>query len=218
MTQDQSAMIAAAYLAGPWPEPVRLLIETQAALNPALAAVRDDADRAGGALLEMIEPAAMNPDALSKTLALLDDDAGPEQRAAAAAGKLMDEMLTLPEPVRDAALSALETDGWRFAGLGVQRMDVARDGDTKAELFRIEPGRGAPLHDHHGEEYTLVLSGAFRDGNARYARGDVCVAGPGLEHRPVAEAGDVCYALAVTNAPVAFRGVLGVMQKVFRLH
>lgn len=220
---DDFDMTAGAYWGGNWPEPIRLLMETHAVLDPEARAVRDDADRLGGALLELLPTAPMGEGSLAAALDAIDgvdiEDAGdaspPHIAAAHAAGAALKELLRLPEPARGAALDALEARDWRFAGRGVKRIELARDGDVKAELFRIEPGCGAPEHGHHGDEYTLVLAGAFHDGNRRYGRGDLCVAGPDYEHKPVAEAGDVCYALAVTNAPLAFKGALGLAQRMF---
>lgn len=221
---DDFVMIAAEYWSGNWPEPVRLLMETHAALDPSVRALRDDADRLGGVLLEMSTCAAMGEGSLARALALIDEEPQGEishdQRARAVSNAVtgLDELLALPEPARSASLTAMEAGGWRFAGRGVQRMDLARDGEVKAELFRIEPGCGAPQHGHQGDEYTLVLAGAFHDGDQRYGRGDLCVAGPDHEHKPVAEPGEVCYALAVTNAPLAFKGALGLAQRMFGLH
>ena len=79
--------------------------------------------------------------------------------------------------------------------------------------MRIEPGFGAALHDHAAEELTLILTGAYHDGHARYAAGDLSVARPGFTHVPVAEAGQICYVLAVSYGPPKFHGVFGLAQK-----
>ena len=52
----------------------------------------------------------------------------------------------------------------------------------------------------------MVLSGSFMDDGARYARGDVETADVDIEHQPVAEIGMECICLAVTDAPLRFRG------------
>ena len=63
-----------------------------------------------------------------------------------------------------------------------------------------------PEHGHNGLELTMVLAGSFTDDGARFGRGDVETADVGVEHQPVAEAGDACICLAVTDAPLRFRG------------
>lgn len=211
---------SAAFGSGRISAPVRLLLDTHAALNPEAQADAAIADAVGGALLERLAPEPMSEGALDAALAAIDaePDHGRQAAAARAAGAALDELIVLPEPLRSAALAAAGRGGWRFAGPGIRAMDLVRQGAARAELLRIQPGCGAPEHDHQGEEYTLVVEGAFSDGHALYRRGDLCVARPGFIHRPVAEPGAVCFALAITDAPAAFTGALGLVQRLFRLN
>ena len=218
--------IFAAYSAGALSAPMRMLVDAQAQVNQNVARHRGDSDRLAGVLLETIEPVALADGALDQALAVIDaeaagaGEAGPLTRdaranaegrkAANAAGEALNEILRLPDSVRDAAL---ESAGWNFAGPGVRTMELMRDGSAKAELIRLEPGRDVPQHGHEGREFTLVLCGAFHDGRERYGAGDLCVADPEVHHRPVAEEGEVCIALAVTDGPLAFTGPLGWVQR-----
>lgn len=217
--------IYAAYASGALSAPMRLLVDAQAAVEPRVARARDAAEAMAGALLETAGPAPLNPHALDDILSAIDaleagageagriDPAqadGASRRAAKAAGTSLDELLTLPEPVRSAALESAQ---WKFAGPGVRVMELMREGPAKAELIRLEPGRGVPRHSHDGREFTLVLHGAFHDGVDRYATGELCVGDPALEHKPVADPEDVCIALAVTDGPLAFTGPLGWVQR-----
>ncbi|XBQ17266.1 MAG: ChrR family anti-sigma-E factor [Oceanicaulis sp.] len=212
----------AAYAAGALSGPMRLLIEAQAAVDPAVARERDEAEAVAGLMLDTMPPAEMRAGALEELFAVIDaEEAGlgeagraPQAdaasvKAARAAGQALDEILSLPDPVRDLALGG----GWSFAGPGVRSMELMREGSAKAELIRLEPGRGVPRHGHDGREFTLVLTGAFNDGRGRYARGELCAADPSTEHKPVAEPGEVCIALAVTDGPLAFTGPLGWVQR-----
>ena len=214
--------LTAAYASGRLPRPLRLLIDTQAAMERGVQAQAHTADIAGAAFLESITPAPMAADALQTALATIDRLPETTRRdrgaAARAAGQALQELIDLPEPLRSRALEAAETGGWRFGGPGLKRMAIDEDGDVKAELLRIEAGHGAPMHGHQGAEFTLVLAGAFSDGDREYCRGDVCIAGPGDLHRPIAKQGMTCMALAVTDAPLEFTGALGLMQRVFRLN
>ena len=45
-------------------------------------------------------------------------------------------------------------------------------------------------------------------------RGDIAIGDESVTHRPIAEPGEVCFALAVTTAPLKFKGPLGVLQRV----
>jgi hypothetical protein len=37
-----------------------------------------------------------------------------------------------------------------------------------------------------------------------------------MVHHPIAEPGDLCFALAVTDAPLLFKGPLAVIQRILR--
>ena len=215
----------AAYASGVLSGPMRLLIDAQAAVDADVARSRSDADAAAGLMLETIAPAELSQTALAEVFAVIDaeeaalGEAGrapshhvdlAAQKAAAAAGAAVNELLDLPAPVRDLAL---ENAQWRFAGPGVRTMDLLQESSAKAQLIRLEPGRGVPHHGHDCREFTLVLTGAFQDGRDRYGKGEVCAADPMTEHRPVAEPGEVCIALAVTDGPLAFTGPLGWVQR-----
>ncbi|MNL80010.1 Anti-sigma-E factor ChrR [compost metagenome] len=65
-----------------------------------------------------------------------------------------------------------------------------------------------PEHSHGGRELTLVLAGSFYDGTGRFARGDIEEADETLQHQPVADEGEDCICLAVTDAPLKFRSWL----------
>ncbi len=214
MTND---LYADAQIASSLTPPMRLLLDTYAALNPARTEGWAMVDAVGGAFLEAQAPASMGEGSLAAVLDQLDaldaEDSALRHQAEKAPARLA-EVDALPDPARAHAVEAMGREGWRIAGPGIRVLGLIHEGEAKAELLRIEPGCGAPAHGHGGAEYTLVLAGAFHDGGTRYGRGEMCVAGADDIHRPVAEPGEICYALAVTDAPLAFRGVLGLMQKV----
>ena len=55
-----------------------------------------------------------------------------------------------------------------------------------------------------------------RNGLATFARGDVSARGPGDSHRPRALEGEICFTLAVSEAPMVFGNFLDVIQKLTR--
>ncbi len=66
-----------------------------------------------------------------------------------------------------------------------------------------------PVHTHEGTELTLVLAGAFSDAHGHFLRGDVAEADASVEHQPVADPGEDCLCLAVTDAPLRLTGPFG---------
>ena len=219
MSNGQNTDLYAAYAAGVLDPSLTLLVETQAALRPNLKNQLQVADIIAGTALETEAPASMSLGALDNVLAQIEDlgsDATRRTHAAAEAGRALDELIRLPEPLRDLVFDAAEETGWRMAGPGIKRMPLDVGGRAKVELLRMDPGSGAPRHRHGGSEYTLVLQGGFTDEAGSYGPGDLSVAGPDVMHRPVADPGAACIALAVSDAPMEFGGVLGVLQRIFR--
>ena len=204
---------------------LQLLRDTQSALLRAQTdkpeTAFDLADAIGGNALEAEQPARLRADFLSEVLARIDQfetSNARAQEAARAAGLALEELLGLPQPLRDVSLRAAGEGGWHFSGPGVKSMKLMQSGPLKATLLRIEPGHGAPTHDHTGAEYTLVVKGAFHDGKGRYGPGDLSVKRPGQIHHPIAEPGAVCFALAVEEGDIALTGALGVLQRLFTRH
>ena len=206
-----------AYAAGGASRAMGLLVETYLQLRPE---ARDEAalyEAMGGALLESEPEAALSEGALDAVLARLGDqdaDEAPVNDDAPLADD--DPIRAFPEPLQAAARAALAKRSWKFAGPGLRVLSLGEDDEpSDVSLLRIQPGHGAPRHTHRGAEVTLVVRGAFRDETGRYGPGDVSIASPELTHRPVAEPGETCYALAVTNAPLQFTGPLGWVQRAF---
>lgn len=92
---------------------------------------------------------------------------------------------------------------WRSLGRGVKQCVIGGGGGI-SRLLSIPAGQAVPDHGHNGLELTLVLQGGFSDATGHYDVGDVEVADIGLEHRPVADAGQPCIVLVATDAPLRF--------------
>jgi len=210
--------LTAAYAAGALPPALALLVETQAALSSAAAFDVALADTALGAFLERETPAPLAADALERVFARIAADVAMPASATLhhPDGAYAGDLAALPEPIRSLALDALAHHGWKFAASGIKSLALDLGGYAKAEILRIEPGAAAPEHTHEGEEFTLVMTGAFHDSRGIYRVGDISVADESVTHRPTGDAGPVCYSLAVTDAPLAFKGALGLMQKIWK--
>ena len=198
-----------------------LISDTQASVFGARAGNAGLVDILGGIALESERPAPVSASFGNDIMARIDayEATNAKARAAAiAAGNALEELLSLPQPLRDLCIETAGTSGWEFAGPGVKSMVLNTGGKLPTRLLRIEPGRGAPNHDHTGTEYTLVVKGAFNDGTGYFGPGDLSIKRSGQIHHPVAEAGAVCFALTVEEGEVAFTGALGVLQRLFTRH
>ncbi len=208
--------LAAAYAAGALDGAMTLLIEAQAGVAPRAARVLGLAEAVSGAMFEAETPAPLRPDALERVFARIVNE--PADAAAMRAvlnrnDALLAEISTLPALLQDAAIRALSRRKWRSPKPGVRTLDLDTESQGAVELIRVEPGVSIPRHTHEGREYTLVLTGAFDDGRARFGVGDICFADPDVKHCPKAEAGAVCWNMAVTYGGLKFSGVLGLAQK-----
>ena len=195
---------------------VRLLVDAATDMRAGADFERLDIDPVGGALLVDEPPEAVGADALTRTLALIDQAEANDRQAAhqvALNPPFAKELLDLPAPVRDAGLKALQRRRWSFGGFGIKRLPLIASGGAIIELVRVEPGRGAAEHDHTAEELTLVLTGAYNDGHARYEPGEISRAAPGLMHAPCAEPGELCYLMLISFGPARFTGQIGLLQR-----
>lgn len=197
-----------AYAAGSMSEPQALLIATHAALCPHCRARVAELEALGGAMMEELEPATLGNASLQSLLARLDEaPPQPESLAPQLAGEAGAIDLSVPQPLRGYLSAGLTELPWRTVIPGMAEVDIeTATPQSRARLMQVKAGKTMPRHSHHGEELTLVLTGAYCDASGRYARGDVQVADPEVDHQPVAEAGEPCICLVVSDAPVKLTG------------
>lgn len=211
-------MIAPTTLPDPASHPGLRLMEATAAVLRGDASPLGPSDALGGVFLEGEAPLPMADDAAERALARIEGLEAQDSRArqaASRAGRGLEEVLGLPDPLREAVFEAMgQGRNWRFLGFGIRGLKLAVGGQGETELLRIEPGHGVAPHDHGGEEYTLVVTGAFHDGHQRFGPGDVNIAQPGFVHAPLAEKDEVCFALGVSlGGGARFEGAFGVFQR-----
>lgn len=188
-----------AYSAGTLPEAFGLVVATHVSMCDTCRAELDSFDAVGGCMMDSSGSAAMSPDSLSATLALIAaNDAGPNTSRMSQG--------TLPSPLQDYVGGDLEAVKWRSIGMGVKQAILPTSKNATARLLYIPAGCAVPDHGHRGTELTLVLQGAFSDTEDRFARGDVEVANEDLHHTPIADMGEDCICLSATDAPLKFDG------------
>lgn len=203
ITHHLSDQLLIGYAAGTLPEAFNLIVATHISLCDDCRARLAEYDALGGCLLEDCGSAPVAPDSLSRTLALIGS--GPP---AAPPPVAPDRHAVLPAPLRGYVGGDLSAVKWRALGGGVRQARLHSSKDATARLLYIPAGTRLPDHGHRGTELTLVLQGAFRDEDDRFARGDIEIADQEMQHTPVAEPGADCICLAVTDAPLKFNGLL----------
>jgi len=197
------------YAAGAMPEPLGLLLAAHLSICALCNQVAGELEEIGGALLDGLPAAALEDDALARTMARLDvPDAATTRPPAPDA----ETQALLPRPLWPyigGGLSRLSW-GWRGPAMREAVLSVPVAG-WRVSLLRVQSGGTVPAHTHRGTEYTLVLTGGLtnrRDGD-HIGRGDVDIADSTSEHAQVADADGECLCLAVLDAPVKFFGPLG---------
>jgi putative transcriptional regulator len=187
-----------------------LLIETHLALSTASRRLHAQFEALGGALLDDLAPADVDPAALNRALGALDDDACDAQGTRERPRKhpRMPEGFPLPAP-----LAGVDIHPWRWIAPGVRSARVAlpEGSASRAFLLEIAAGVTVPQHGHEGDEATCVLRGGFYDGGAHFGPGDVARVDERIEHDIVIDADMPCLCLIAMEGrtrPISWFGRL----------
>jgi putative transcriptional regulator len=194
-----------AYSAGDLPEAVNLIVATHISLCDECRAALGSYDAVGGAVLDTCDTVEMSQSSLNSVLDMIHAQDTMEAETKTEA-PVRDDVL--PAPLIDYIGGGLDSVRWRSAGMGVKQAILPTSEDATARLLYIPAGTAIPDHGHHGLELTLVLKGAFQDEGGYFGRGDIEVASEDLHHTPVADISEDCICLAVTDAPLKFKGLV----------
>lgn len=201
ITHHLNDQLLMAYAAGTLPEAYDLIIAAHLSLCDDCRAAVSSYEALGGEVMDGQQQCDLAPDSLAKTLDLIRTDI----RIEPVRKTRKDDIL--PAPILDY-VDTLDNVKWRPVGMGVKQAIIHQSDEATARLLYIPAGVAVPDHGHNGLELTLVLKGAFEDEDGRFARGDIEVATEDMEHTPVADISEDCICLAVTNAPLKFKGIL----------
>jgi putative transcriptional regulator len=211
---DPMDALLASYSAGALPPPVHVLVASHLALkgeNRSFVAALDAV--AARERIDRIAPQPLADRDAALAAAFAADEADATEHAAN--GRAEDPLL--PPPLRRYLGRGLDAMPWRRRLPGVRACTFERFDRGEAGFLWVKPGRRMPSHTHEGSEITLVLKGAFRDGAARYGRGDVAIADSEVDHHPQVEPGDDCLCFVVTDAPLHLTGPVGrILERLFR--
>jgi putative transcriptional regulator len=202
-----------AYSAGDLPEAVNLIVATHISLCDECRAALDSYDAVGGAVLDTCDSVALSSDSLNSVLSMIlaQDNKVTDRDQEPAPVK--DSVL--PAPLAEYVAGGLENVKWRSVGMGVKQAVLDTSSEASARLLYIPAGTAIPDHGHTGMELTLVLQGAFQDEDGYFGRGDIEIASEDVHHTPVADISEDCICLAVTDAPLKFKGLVPRMAQPF---
>jgi putative transcriptional regulator len=202
------------YAAGTLDEASGLLVATHLALCPHCRARNASADALGGHLLEALPVAELSPGLMDTVLSRAR---GQVQVSPAPSPIRPRSEIVIPEPLRSYLGGDLDALRWTRLAPRVQQVAIDIPGSRpRARMLRFQCGTQVPAHGHGGRELTLVLSGSLCDRDAVLYRGDVAETDETTEHQPHAGPDQDCICLAVTDAPLRFKGVLArLLQPLF---
>lgn len=195
--------ILADYAAGNLPEAFSLVVAAHVSLSREARLRLDALEEIGGALLEQEPQVAVSASSFEATMARIQNTQpeAPTQQETRPCD-------VLPAPVRAYVGGTLDDVRWRSVGMGVKQAILHNSPDATARLLSIPGGSAMPDHGHQGMEMTMVLQGAFLDGDERFARGDVEVADEHLNHTPIADVGADCICLVACEGSLRFSGLI----------
>jgi putative transcriptional regulator len=188
------------YAAGALPQAFDLVVATHVSLSDEARARLAGFEEVGGAVLSELEECEVGEDSLEKTMAKISGMA-PTPKPRLSQG-------VFPKPLQDIVGGDEDAVTWKNVGMGAKQAVICSEDGASARLMFIPAGQAMPQHGHNGMEMTLVLKGAFRDEDGRFARGDIEVANQEVDHSPVAEPGEDCICLIATDAKLRFQGLL----------
>lgn len=147
----------------------------------------------GGLVLEQSAASEIGPEALARTMSLLD---APEKAPVAAMGGVQQ-------------LLASAKRRWVAPGVWVAKVDTPHAPEDRVYMLSVDPGAATAEHTHAGLEFTQVVSGALIDGEIIYRAGDFTERDAQHTHRPLAYGNEPCVCLFATQGRLVPAGWLG---------
>lgn len=201
------------YAAGSLDEATGVLVAAHLTYCAECRARAAELEAIGGSMLADLPAAELGANALNDIMAALDGAfiEPPVARASAA-----NDNPILPRVVQRYIGGDADAVAWKRLGMGIEtaRIDIPGS-DKDVFLLRVPAGRAVPQHTHAGNEYVLILDGAYNDESGRFAKGDVAISNGDVDHRPMAETDRDCICLVVMDAPIRLSGPMGPLLNLF---
>ena len=186
------------YATGALNEGQSLVAACQVSFHEELQEAVRDVESIGGVLLEDLEDAEISPDALDRLLARITHEGSKGQPH-----QERQRVENMPDPLARYVGGDYDSLRWRPLGPGLRHALLwAGPRHEKAWLLRGEGARVIPEHGHSGEEWTLVLKGAYEARGERFVAGDLEMADPSVHHMPTLDPAEECICLAYTSGRI----------------
>lgn len=179
------------YASGALDPALSLLVDAHLARHPATQARIEAFRELGGAALAAEAPAPMTAGALDVVFArIAREDAAPP-----------------------AAFNLADLQ-WRWAGFGcrVARYDVPGS-RLKTFAIKVAPGAALLSHGHEGNEWTVIVEGAYRDESGVFPAGSFIEEDDETQHRPVADETQGCVCLIAMTGDLVAPGLVGALAR-----
>jgi putative transcriptional regulator len=204
-----------AYAAGSLSEGQSLIVASHLSYLEDVGKRLAAAEAVGGAMVEKLAPDTMSPDALARTLALLDEPEPAPMRALHPVPATSGD--PLPPPLRAWLGKSVDELPWRLLGPGMRRVNLWRGGpnDQRLWMLRAKPGIDIPMHGHSGTELVLVLKGSLEDPHGVFRAGDIEECTSEIVHALRTGKDEECICLALTEGPTRFKGWIAKLLQPF---
>ena len=205
------------YASGALSEGWALAIATHLSMCGSTSSLLRGMETIGGILLDEADEACISDKMFGSILDKIDNNTISPVEEESVRGRKFGSVV--PQPLATYVGNDLEALAWKNLGLGVRYLPIElSDKATSARLISIPAGKPVPEHSHSGRELTVVLSGGFHDVTGEYGPGDIQEAYGDLEHQPHARDAEDCIALAITDAPLRFSGIVArLVQPFFKI-
>lgn len=168
------------------------------------------AEAMGGALLESLPDAGLSPGALDRALERIEQPAPEPAPLVRAPVPQPADWIRVPAEVLEAARhKRWVAPGVWVAPIYADERGRPRKGQTLAYLLRVGAGMRMPEHTHNGCELTLILKGAFADGDQVFRPGDVAETDDDVQHSPHIAGDGECVCLVACDNPLVVKDWLG---------
>jgi putative transcriptional regulator len=168
----------------------------------------------GGALVEDLPDAPLDPQALNIALARIERPHTPRRARHASCDRRAIGAGRLP-----AALTGRRIGRRRFVAPELWVAHVHSNAPDGWRTYLLHAGKGQRLlqHSHRGAELTTVVHGAFRDETGCYGPGDFVEANEDIDHRPAVEGDEGCLCLISAEGGVKVRGLGLLLQPLLQV-